>query len=443
MTTNDPVKKAEEFLRRHDMFYGQMPLKELTGLFLEEMDAGLRGEPSSLFMIPSFVRTDEEPLRGEPVLVIDAGGTNLRAGRAHISREGRVVLEACGKQKMPGTGGSEIEAERMMREIAAFAAEFAWGCRYACISFSYACEALPDGDGRILALCKELQVRGAEGLLVCSELEQAMRRTGVPGERKWKMINDSVGSLLGGMAASDRSGYDDYIGYILGTGMNVCCILPSSSVVKSPEAAAMGGDTVVNLEAGCFSRALRGTADRMLDEASEIPGDHLTEKMCSGSYYKKLLKQTLALAAEDGVLSFRLEDAPLGLHITNEKLDAFCVSPRAGDPLSASLATDEDRETAFMINWMLLERCARLSAACFLAVMEKRGIRPDGRVCICSDGSMIRYNPVVRPRIEAVLREARPETTIDFRFVEDASLLGCAWAGLPGGKRAKRSRRSL
>ena len=437
--THDPMKKAEEFLRRHDMFYGQMPVPELTALYLEEMDAGLRGAPSSLFMIPSFVRADREPLRGENVLVIDAGGTNLRAGRAHISAEGKVVLEACGKRKMPGTGGTEIEAERMIREIAAFAAEFAWGCRYACISFSYACEAMPDGDGRILALCKELQVRGAEGLLVCSELEKAMRRTGVPGERKWKLINDSVGSLLGGMAEADRSLYDDYIGYILGTGMNVCCLLPSEAVTKSPAAAATGGDMVVNLEAGCFARALRGTADRLLDEASEIPGDHLAEKMCSGNYYKKLLKLTLALAAREGVLAFRVEGAPECLHLNNEKVDAFCVDPYAGGPLSAALATDEDRETAFAINSMLIERSARLSAACFLAVMEKRGVRPDGRVCICADGSMIRYNPVLRQRIEAVLCEARPETGAEFRFVEDASLLGCAWAGLPGEERAKRS----
>ena len=32
-----------------------------------------------------------------------------------------------------------------------------------------------------------------------------------------------MGTLLGGMAQADRSRYDDYIGFILGTGTNSCC----------------------------------------------------------------------------------------------------------------------------------------------------------------------------------------------------------------------------
>ena len=51
----------EAFLRRHDMFYEQMPFAELAALYRQEMAAGLAGEPSTLYMLPSYIRSDAEP----------------------------------------------------------------------------------------------------------------------------------------------------------------------------------------------------------------------------------------------------------------------------------------------------------------------------------------------------------------------------------------------
>ena len=177
---------AEAFLRRHDMHYAQMPFDELVRLYREDMDDALAGRPSTVYMLPSYIRADEEPRRGESVLVIDAGGTNLRAGRAHFDENGRPEIDALRKRKMPGTEGREIDADAMAEEIAAFALEFAKDCRRACIGFSYPCEVLPDGDGRILRLGKEIRVRGAEGMLLCSALEKALRRIGAPGQAYWR-----------------------------------------------------------------------------------------------------------------------------------------------------------------------------------------------------------------------------------------------------------------
>ena len=35
---------AEEFLRRHNMFYEQQPFEELTDAYIADMRAGLRGD---------------------------------------------------------------------------------------------------------------------------------------------------------------------------------------------------------------------------------------------------------------------------------------------------------------------------------------------------------------------------------------------------------------
>ena len=423
----------ERFLRRHDMFYEQMPFDELVRLYREEMAAGLAGRGSTLYMLPSYIRSDAEPLRNKSVLVLDAGGTNLRAGRVHFDDQGRPVTELLKKRRMPGALGGEIDADEMFRQMAAFALEAAEGCDRACISFSYPCRNHPDGDGEILALCKELHVTGAEGRRVCASLETAMKSLGAGGSRRWRLVNDSVGSLLGGMAGTDRSLFDDYIGFILGTGVNSCCRLPSAWITKSPEAVAMGGEMIVNMESGCFGRLLTGTADRQLDAASELPGDHPAEKMISGSYYRQLLSLTLLLAGAEGEISGASAKALADFRLNSPHIDAFCLDPYGDNPLARVLATEEDRTFAAAVNDALLERAARIAAAGLCAVMEFRGLARGSRVCICADGSMIRLSPVLRPKMENCLRAYGLEklgVESQFRFVDDATLLGCAWAGL-------------
>lgn len=420
---------VRKFLEKHQMYYEQMPMAQLRQAYRQDMEAALRGEKSSVMMLPSFLRSDAEPARGEQVLMIDAGGTNLRAGLGHFEPDGSVQVDALKKRRMPGTD-EPVEAEEMFRQIAAFALEYAGEARRACISFSYAFDSLPDGDGRIVRLCKELQVRHAEGAPICASLETELQRMGAPGSRSWRAINDSVGSLLGGMAGAARGSYDDYIGFILGTGTNACCCLPSAWVTKSPAAMAMGGETIVNTESGCFDRLLRGTADRILDAASELPGDHIAEKMVSGSYYKQLLRETLLLACREGILSPEARDRISTLHFTSALVDQFCKDPHGDNPIARALPAAREQDFANELNLALLERAARVAAGCLCAILDMRALQPGSRVCVCADGTMLRKNPVLLPRMEAVMAAEHPEISTSFRFVEDATILGCAWAAL-------------
>ena len=425
-------RTPEQFLRDHDMYYEQMPFETLVERFGAEMEAGLAGQPSSLFMLPSYIRVDAEPERGKSVLVLDAGGTNLRAGRVRFDSHGQAVVETLKKRHMPGAGGESVTADEMFRTMAAFALEAAEGCERAGISFSYPCRNRSDGDGEILELCKELQVEGAEGRLVCASLEAALVELGARGHRRWRLMNDTVGSLLGGMAAAKRGRYSDFIGFILGTGMNICCAVPSAQITKDPEAMAVGGEMIVNLEAGCFDKLLFGTVDRELDAQSELPGDHVAEKMISGSYYRQVLERTLRLAAREGELPDEAGARLAALHVNSALVDAFCLDPHGDNALSAALGTPEAQTFAAGVNAALLERAARVAAAGLAAVIRRRALPRGSRVCISADGTMLRLNPVLRPTIERYLAEdALPRgIEAEFLFPSDATLMGSAWAGL-------------
>ena len=118
--------------------------------------------------------------------------------------------------------------------------------------------------------------------------------------------------------------------------------------------------------------------------------------------------------------------------IFSAHVDAFCREPHGDNILARALETEENQRFAAQVNDALLERASRVAASCLCAVLRKKALPRGSRVGICADGTMLRLNPVLRPRMEDVLRRELPEAEMEFRFIEDATLLGCVWAGLTG-----------
>ena len=408
---------AEDFLRKHHMHPDQTSAAAFVDAFTTEMSAGLRGLPSSIGMFPAYLSCGSEPAKDTPVLVVDAGGTNLRCARMRYT-DGGFVTEAIRKGRMPGTQG-EVSAqelfETMAREIMAVGAD----CELACISFSYPCEVLPNGDGRMIRLTKELHVTDLVGSLVCEPLEAALKKLGAPGKRRWRLINDTVGTLLGGMAQCRREKYSDFVGLILGTGTNTCAAFPAESIAKSEAAMAMGGEVVVNLESGGFDRFPLGSGDEALDSASIQPGKQRLEKTISGGYYPQLLKKTLELAVKEGLLSGAALDALCAGGFGMKEVDALCNDAEADGFIRT-------------VNALLLERAAKLTACALAAIILYRKPAPGSLICVCSDGTTIEKNPLLRPRCEAYLAELLGPHNVQAEFfqVSDATLLGSAYAGL-------------
>ena len=100
----DIMQTPEEFLESNGFVSGQLDRSALVSTFLKEMEAGLKGEKSSLAMIPTYVSPSGELKRDTPVAVLDAGGTNLRSGTVSFpSGSSDAKIEHLEKGAMPGT----------------------------------------------------------------------------------------------------------------------------------------------------------------------------------------------------------------------------------------------------------------------------------------------------------------------------------------------------
>ena len=80
-------KKVNQFLKDYGMSPDEVDVHTTCNSILAEMELGLRGEESSLEMIPTYIDVPER-IPAQQVIAIDAGGTNFRAAIARFTESG-------------------------------------------------------------------------------------------------------------------------------------------------------------------------------------------------------------------------------------------------------------------------------------------------------------------------------------------------------------------
>jgi hexokinase len=350
----DPRSLAD-FARYYGFHYDICDPRTLIRDIVIDLERGLRGQTSSLPMIPAYINPISRVPPGKTVLALDAGGTNLRAALVHFDEQGKAVTEDSRKASMPGTRG-RIKPEAFFDEIAALAGSLlekaSSGIAGIGFCFSYPMEITKDADGILLALSKEVDAPEVIGKAIGQGLRDALARRKVKAPDRLVLLNDTVATLLSGLAeippdGGKRQGEDRYgvgggpvIGFILGTGFNTA--YPEWEIPKigfnSPSA-----PQIVVCETGAFKSRYRGILDREYDAATKNPGTYTTEKACAGAYLGPLTLHILKQAVRDGLLKFKKSGDLLVMPTLQTKdLNAFLHVPLAvAGPIGELFGPDE------------------------------------------------------------------------------------------------------
>lgn len=419
MTTRE---KALAFLRAHGMAADCIALDEALAEFQRQMRAGLGNTGSSLMMLPSFI-TLATPPRDRRVIALDAGGTNLRAAVIYFDGAGHPTVEYQKKQPMPGSYG-EMTGEEFFAAIADTLEPIMDASDTVGFCFSFVMETLPDRDGRITAFCKELRVTGADGAIIGQSLNRELTRRG-HAPKRFALLNDTVAALLSGAAGPEE--YDGHIGFILGTGTNCCYVERGERIEKLPGTT---GTMVINMESGIYAGFARGDYDRELDAASEIPGDHLAEKMISGAYLGDLVFRTVRGAAQEGVFSADFA-ARLRERSTFETAELTAFAEGAETALTAGNKADTEALQAIVSE--AYDRAARVLAVMFTAIMThtNTGRDPARPCCITAEGSTYLKSPLLQARLNDHLQSwtaAKHGRHCRIIRCDDATVIGAAVA---------------
>ena len=89
------------FLEKHGMNASAVVPSVEAEKMKDDMRRGLKGEKSSMPMIPAYLSNEGCIAEGERAVVIDAGGTNFRAALLRYEN-GAFITEEITKVKMPG-----------------------------------------------------------------------------------------------------------------------------------------------------------------------------------------------------------------------------------------------------------------------------------------------------------------------------------------------------
>lgn len=382
------------FIKQNGLEPGQAEFDAWKREFSAELLRGLRGEKSSLRMIPTYLDALSLPPGGESVIVLDAGGTNLRAALMEFTPEGPKpsFFETI---PMLGTQG-RLTAEEFYDGLAALIAPIAERSRRIGFCFSFPCEILPNLDGKILHFDKEVDIVGAEGSLLGDGLRRALCSRGLRHDHAVAVINDTVAAMLGAQAQLGSG--STYMGFILGTGTNLCASFPNEMITKAPMLAGRKGSTIINLESGGFDRFTRSSVELAFDASTANPGDQCLEKLISGAYQGPMVLAYLKAAAGEGLFSPAAWERIGALdQLTAKDVSQFILEPQGDSPLAGILQDTADRERAGALLDAFFHRAALLTAATLAAVLDRSGSAscPDAPVRISAEGTTFYRCPLL------------------------------------------------
>jgi len=425
------MTKAEQFLKAHKMTAADYNINELVSRFLTEMENGLAGKESSLMMLPTYIEAEGEVKANEPVIAIDAGGTNFRAAKIYFDDNLNLVTENIQMNKMPAVD-REFSKEEFFDTFAKYMEDYKTVSNKIGFCFSYAAEIFPNKDGKLIEWSKEVKAPGVVGEMIGEQLLAAM---GTP-EKHVVLMNDTVSTLLAGKAATAGKVYDTYIGFILGTGTNTSYVEANKNIVKT-SGLNLNDSQIINIESGNYGEITSTDIDVAFGNTTKDPGRYLFEKMFSGGYFGGLCTVALKIAAAEGVFSAdakaKLESLP---ELSSEEINKYvCGIDLADNELTSVLASDEDKATAAGIINGLIERAAKLVAINLASVIMKTGKAKSAEkpVLMTIEGTTFYKLNNFQKMFEGFLQDylsGENQRYYEIVEVENSSLLGAAIAAI-------------
>ena len=427
------MKTPEEFLEENNFTVAaKIDRQAMIATFLSEMEKGLKGEPSSLRMIPTYVGVNGKIPQGAKAAVLDAGGTNFRSAVVSIPP----TIEDKKNQPMPGAKSDVTEDEF----YGAFAAELKRVAPKATVKkygwcFSYNCDATPDLDAKLNCWTKGIRAPMIVGQYVGKELLKRL------GGGEIAIVNDTVATLLAAKATEGDKTYSSYLGFILGTGTNTAYVEKNRNIAKL-QGLDPDGSMIINAESGSFDKLSRSNFDLAMDQKTLDPGHNPLEKMIAGGYLGGVGLELYKAAAKAGLFSAKAASAIGGLGaLETMDFDNFCAAFRKegrDNPLDSIFADPDDAKMARRLGIPVFERAAVLTAIHLAAFCIKSGEGADASapIAINADGSTyyktraIPFAETVKKELDDMLVKRRNVHYCITPQVDDAPMVGAAIAAM-------------
>ncbi len=381
-----------DFLIKYGMHYTTLDMAHEVTRFVDEMTCGLEEDGNgSLAMIPTYLTVSETTQTDRVATVIDAGGTNLRVGSVAFDAQGVPTVKDFKKTQMPGIE-KELSKEAFFQTLVDYTEDVAKASSEIGFCFSYPATIGQDKDATLMRWSKEVKAPEVVGEKIGKNLVEGLKQKDAK-ERTCVVLNDTVATLLGGKGITSDRVFDSYIGFIFGTGTNMCYIEQTDAIEKLHTIReTIKEDTmIINMESGAYNKLPRGVIDQEMDETTSNPGDYQFEKMVSGRYLGELTLKVLQAAAKEALFSEKCCEAIRTLtRCVLIDVSLFMANPHDADNILVQcIAEESDRTTFYTIIEAMIERASKACAIQLSGVILKtdKGLNADKPVGIVVEGT--------------------------------------------------------
>ncbi|MCF0238222.1 MAG: hexokinase [Sphaerochaetaceae bacterium] len=405
-------KDLESFFEANNLKCSYEVLDRTCSSMIEDMKNAFEGKKSSLPMISSYTSCDANIKVNDSVIVIDAGGTNLRTCLVTFDENKRGQISHFNKGQMPGFD-NEVSSAQFFDILAHRIKDLINYSDRIGFCFSYPAKVLPDHDGIVLSFSKEIKAKEVIGKKLGEELLKELERLGYNVKnKKVAIFNDTVTTLLAGAAYDNKKTYDSYIGFILGTGTNTAYV---------------ENGTIINMESGSFNIGL-GKVDLQFVQTTKDPTSYTFEKMISGAYLGPLSLTVLKCACKEGLLSKKSSEQLLAINsFTTIELSAALSNE---DCPIRNMCCGKDWEIVCEIFTTVVKRSACYAAANLAApiLITEHGKSKEHPVLINADGTTFYKVPFLKETtVEMVETYLQSKGRyVSFVHLEDSPILGSA-----------------
>ncbi len=409
---------VEKFLLKHNQSTNNIDTNAMVDKCIAEMQAGLRGE-GNIPMIPTYLQNiDRDSIKSGKRLLIDAGGTNFRSAVGYFEN-GKVHIENLRKTIMPASD-EYMTRPQFYAKIAENVSYLVDDCDDVGFCFSYQVDMQPNMDGKVVMFSKEVKAPEVIDTYVGAETLSAIKKYN-DKQRKIVILNDTVATLLGGMALSQTK-YSAYVGYIFGTGTNLCYIEDTKNIVKV--ANLPQGQMLINTEMGGCTSFTQGDFDKIVANSTAAPNKQLFEKMSSGKYLADIIFHAFVQGEAEGLF-----ERPLKMYSFELKEVSAFINGSV-DGVHDIFRCDNDRKKALEICLDLIDRSAKMGAILNASAVIMSCKDKSMPVAIVAEGTTFNKLPTFRSNFEKYLTQILAPKGISFEIVqgEELNLVGTLMA---------------
>ena len=391
-------------------------LKAIAKNLQTKIETGLEKDQTEIAGLPTYI-APKAGIENGKALVLDWGGTNFRAAIVEFFKDKSPEVTESVSIKLSAT---ETKGFKQKEDL--FAAmsgaiktlkKLDKNIKNIGYCFSYPAESTLDGDAILLYWTKGIEIPDMVGKLVGKPFMNYLNdNIDNVNFEKIVVLNDTVACLFGGLS---KSGYDTYLGLIVGTGTNMASLMQADKIKKLNTA--YKGDTLpVNLESGNFRPPYLIDIDDVVDACSNNKGKQRFEKAISGMYLGEIFQTMFPYN----------EFEP---KFDGGKLNAIVNYPDIYKEVYVDAARSIFARSAYLV-------AASLAGLVFVLKAHDPDLK---KICLAAEGSLFwskdkkgkDYVQMVIQELNLLLvEEGYSDVSVDICEVKDANLIGSAVAAL-------------